>query len=205
MDKKVTAGKQANVASKAEATTVSRKSAGQKKQRTKTETQNPFQLMNKQWCDSVESLAGFFPAGWLQPYQAFLSEWPAFNPSGLMIPQEWFSAWWGEPQQWATAAWPFAGQTPKVDLITRDKEYQIRAAIPGVRPEDVEVSFSDNTITLKGKTSRGKDEISGDYRMHETLQGSFSRSMNLPGPVATDKISTTLEDGMLEIVLPRAD
>ena len=207
MDKKVQEAKQPDTtATKSTAPGSSRKHTQAKKSTSTAREQslNPFQQMEKQWRDSGDFLADFFQEGWLQPYQRFMPEWSAFNPSELKTPQDWFAAFWGEPRQWGFPEWPFAAQTPKMDLITRDDAYVIRAAIPGVKQGDVEVSFSGNTITLKGKTAEEKDEESGDYHVHETLTGSFARTLSLPGAIDTDKASTTLEDGMLEIVVPKA-
>ncbi len=205
MDKTVDKSKQGATTRAAAARSAGKSTAAKKAARAAREPAlTPFQQMEKQWRDSEKFFAGFFPGGWLQPFHMFMSEWPQFKSYELPSAENWFAMWWPNPQQWGMPEWPFAIQDPRMDLIIQDDAYVIRADIPGVREADVEVSFSGDSMTLRGKTGQEKDETAGGYHRHETLRGSFSRTMTLPGPIDSGNATTTLTDGMLEVVVPKA-
>ena len=67
------------------------------------------------------------------------------------------------------------------------------------------MSFTDNTITINGRTSAEKKEEKGDYFRSETLKGSFSRTMYLPGDVDGNRAESTIKNGMLEVVVPKLE
>ena len=95
--------------------------------------------------------------------------------------------------------------SPKVDVIDRDDEVVVRADLPGVKKEDLEVSVAGNTLTLRGETHREKREEKGDYFRQETFQGSFIRSVPLPAEVDPDKARARFKDGVLEVELPKVE
>jgi HSP20 family protein len=94
-------------------------------------------------------------------------------------------------------------KSPKVDIVDRDNDVLIRADVPGVKKEDIDVTLTDNTVTIKGSTSEEKKEEKGDYYRSETLKGSFTRTMSLPSDVDGSKAESTYKDGVLEVVVPK--
>lgn len=103
---------------------------------------------------------------------------------------------------------PFAeaeGFLPSVDVIDRDDEVVVRAAVPGYRKEDIEISVSDSMLTIKGETKTEEKEEKGDYYRCEISQGSFSRMVELPASVDDTKAKATIKDGMLELTLPKIE
>jgi len=120
-----------------------------------------------------------------------------------------FSSDWGMPARWEWPEWSRLSKTelkaPKVDIIDRDEDILVRADVPGVKKENLDVSLTDNTITIKGSTSEEKKEEKGDYYRSETMKGSFSRTMSLPSDVDGNKASTTFNDGVLEVVAPKVE
>lgn len=94
---------------------------------------------------------------------------------------------------------------PSVDLIDRDDEIVVRAEVPGIEKKDIDISMTDNLLTIKGNTSSEKKEEKGNYHRHEISKSSFSRSILLPGAVDTAKAQANLKDGLLEINLPKIE
>jgi HSP20 family protein len=101
--------------------------------------------------------------------------------------------------------WPFAASAPKVDVVDRGKELVVRAEIPGVSKEDLSISLTDNTLTIRGETHKESKEEKGDYHRREISRGSFLRTLALPAEVAGDRAKATFKDGVLELVLPKVD
>lgn len=94
---------------------------------------------------------------------------------------------------------------PMLDVIERDDEVLVRAALPGVRKEDMEISVSGTLLTLRGTTREGKTEEQGEYYRTELLHGAFERTLALPAEVDEAKAKATLKDGMLELTLPKLE
>lgn len=98
---------------------------------------------------------------------------------------------------------PFELKAPKVDVIDRSKEVVIRAEIPGVDKDDLEVSVTENSLTIKGQTRREVDKEEGDYHRREISTGSFQRTLALPMDVEAEKCKASFKDGLLELVFPK--
>jgi HSP20 family protein len=120
-----------------------------------------------------------------------------------------FSDNWGFPSRWELSEWTRLNKlkltTPKVDIVDRDDDIMVRADVPGVKKENLDVSFTDNTVTIKGGTSEEKKEQKGDYFRNETMKGSFSRTVYLPSEVDGSKAESTFKDGVLEVIVPKLD
>lgn len=98
-----------------------------------------------------------------------------------------------------------AQAAPSVDVIDRPDEVLVRAAVPGYRKEDIEISVSNSTLTIKGETKTEEKEEKGDYYRCEISQGSFSRMIALPAEVDESKAKAAMKDGMLELTLPKLE
>lgn len=110
------------------------------------------------------------------------------------------------PSRWEWPSMPtLRNGSPKVDIIDRDSEILIRAEVPGVKKEDLDVSMTDHTITIKGSTRHEEKEEKGDYYRHEISKGSFSRTMALPGDVDINQVKSGFADGVLEITVPKLE
>jgi HSP20 family protein len=112
------------------------------------------------------------------------------------------------PSRWdRLAEWrlPFETSLPKLDVIDRDGEVVVRAELPGVKKEDIEISLTGALLTLKGQTKREEKEEKGDYYRCEISQGSFSRTVTLPAEVNESGAKAQLRDGMLEVTLPKVE
>jgi HSP20 family protein len=103
------------------------------------------------------------------------------------------------------SAWPSMINAPKVDLIDRGNELVVRAEIPGVAKDDLKISLTDQSVTIRGETHKETKEEKGDYHRREISRGSFQRTLALPAEVAGDKAKASFKDGVLELVLPKVD
>jgi|DewCreStandDraft_2_1066082.scaffolds.fasta_scaffold06505_4 HSP20 family protein len=93
-----------------------------------------------------------------------------------------------------------------VDLREEDAEFKLRAAIPGARPEDIEVSVERQTLTIRGRIPEWPEEPGKrvSYLLREVPAGEFSRTIMLPIPVDPDQAEARFENGMLWLRLPKA-
>jgi len=96
-------------------------------------------------------------------------------------------------------------QAPKVDIVDRDNEILVKAEVPGVAKGDLQVSVSDNTVTIKGETRHEEKEEKGDYYRREMRRGSFSRTVALPSNVDGSKAKAQFKDGVLQLTLPKVE
>jgi len=111
---------------------------------------------------------------------------------------------WLRPFGWQR---PFAElpAAPSVDVIDRDDEVVVRAEVPGYKKEDIEVSVSNSSLTIKGETKTEEKEEKGDYYRCEISHGAFSRTIALPAEVDDAKAKASMKDGVLELTLPKVE
>jgi HSP20 family protein len=110
------------------------------------------------------------------------------------------------PSRWEWPSMPsLRTSMPKVDIVDRDSEVLIRAEVPGVKKDDLDVSMTDHSITIKGSTRHEEKEEKGDYYRHEISKGSFSRTLTLPGDVDINQAKSSFADGVLEITVPKME
>jgi HSP20 family protein len=91
----------------------------------------------------------------------------------------------------------------KVDLLEDENSYVVKASIPGVKPEEVEVTLQHNLLTIKGEVKESSEVEEKNYHMRERRYGSFMRSLMLPSEVNADAIEAKHEDGVLTVRLPK--
>jgi HSP20 family protein len=108
-------------------------------------------------------------------------------------------------RRWVRPFADMAPSVPSVDVIDRDDEVVVRAEVPGYKKEDIEVSVSDSSLTIKGERKAEQKEEKGDYYRCEISQGAFSRTVALPAEVDDAKAKATMKDGMLELTLPKRE
>lgn len=96
---------------------------------------------------------------------------------------------------------------PSMDLWETDKEVVAELNIPGVNPDDLEVSVEDGVLRVRGETEEKKEEKDEDrgYWRHEIRKGAFERATRLPAPVNDDKVQASYESGVLKVVMPKKE
>jgi HSP20 family protein len=95
------------------------------------------------------------------------------------------------------------GTYPLVDMQDKGNEIVVKAEIPGIEKEDINISVSNETVTIKGKIKKEKEVKGEDYLYSERSYGAFTRTLDLPTKVQEDKIKAKFENGVLEIHLPK--
>jgi HSP20 family protein len=95
-----------------------------------------------------------------------------------------------------------AALTPLLDIEEVEKEYTIKADLPGVAPQDVDISVAENTLILRGHAESVREEKK-DYHRIERFEGQFYREIALPQGIDTDQIDASSEHGVLTIRLPK--
>ncbi len=95
------------------------------------------------------------------------------------------------------------GKAPAVDIVEKDKSYEITAELPGMDQNDIEVKYSDGTLTIKGEKKDEKEEKKKDYYLSERRYGSFQRSFGVPDGIDADKIEAAFKNGVLTVTLPK--
>ena len=109
------------------------------------------------------------------------------------------------------AAWPFRrlrrpvmeAWFPDIDVFEREGKVVIRADLPGMRPEDVDVTVEGDLLTIKGRREDEKEIKEENYYSSERAFGEFTRTVRLPEGAATDAIEATCGNGVLEVTVPR--
>jgi HSP20 family protein len=94
---------------------------------------------------------------------------------------------------------------PPVDIFETEDFLVFKAELPGVTKEDITVEVKDNTLTLKGEKKFEKEAKEESYHRVERAYGAFQRAFTLPGMMEQDKVKAKFKDGILEIVLPKAE
>lgn len=92
-----------------------------------------------------------------------------------------------------------------VEVTEKEKEYDIRAELPGVKKEDLDIDIDKNYLTIRAKKEEEVCEDKNAYKKSEFRYGEFSRSVYLPQDIDMEKIDATLEHGVLKIKVPKLD
>lgn len=94
---------------------------------------------------------------------------------------------------------------PAIDMYQTDNDVIVKATLPGFKPEDVDISVTGETLTLRGEYKQEDEHKNTRYHIREQRSGSFERSIMLPTDVKADKARADFENGVLTITMPIAD
>ena len=94
---------------------------------------------------------------------------------------------------------------PAVDLYQTDDEVVVKAALPGIKADDVQISVTGDLLTLRGEFKQEEEKKDKAYHLREQRFGSFERSFALPTNVIADKAKAEFENGVLTLTLPKAE
>ena len=131
----------------------------------------------------MTTITRYEPWGWLNQFQRELEHTPIWGSSEGSI---------------ATAAW-----APAVDIKEESDKYVLHADLPGVKPEETDVSMEDGVLTIKGEKKSEEVTEKEGYKRVERTYGSFHRRFSLPDTANSDAISAKSKDGVLEIIIPK--
>jgi len=116
--------------------------------------------------------------GWLHPFRELWPEWQPFTTDVEV-------------------------QMPRVDLVDREAEILVRAEVPGIDKEHLDVDLSGELLTIRGERRKEEKTEEGDVYRAEIARGTFVRTLRLPAEVDAEKVEATFKDGLLEIHLPK--
>ena len=94
---------------------------------------------------------------------------------------------------------------PVIDMYEENDQVVVKAALPGLKAEDVQLSVTADLLTLRGEFKSVEEPKGATYHLREYRYGSFERSLHLPTEVQTDKAKADFENGILTITLPKAE
>jgi HSP20 family protein len=106
----------------------------------------------------------------------------------------------GSQSEYLPGAWNLA-----LDVIENDDEYQVKASVPGIKPEDLDITYNNNTLMIKGEMKEEREVEETRYHLRERRFGSFSRSLTLPSNVNAEGIRADYDSGVITLHLPKAE
>ncbi len=113
-----------------------------------------------------------------------------FDNSFINAPSSWFQS----------GNWDLA-----LDVAETDDKFMVKASLPGINPDDLEVTYNANVLTIKGEVKEEEEKEDKRYHLRERRYGAFSRSISLPSSVNAEKIKASYESGVLTLELPKAE
>jgi HSP20 family protein len=110
-------------------------------------------------------------------------------------------SWW--PERWLPAVLDI--EPPVVDFYEEKDDLVVKAELPGMEKEDIEVNVTDHSLTIKGEKKKEEEVEEENYYRSERSFGSFRRSLELPSDVQAEKAKASFKNGILEVRLPKSE
>jgi HSP20 family protein len=95
--------------------------------------------------------------------------------------------------------------SPAIDMYQTNDNVVVKAALPGIKPDEVQINVSGDVLTIRGETKQEEEKKDKSWHIHEHRWGSFERSVMLPSGVKPDKANAEFENGILTVTLPKAE
>lgn len=130
-----------------------------------------------------------------EPFRDLLANRDPFN----RLFNESFSRFFGDDEL-STRPW-----APAVDIYETPEDLVLKAELPGVNPNDLEVRVEDSTLYLKGQRKFESEVKEDNYHRIERAYGTFARTFALPNSIQSDKVSAEYKDGVLTLTLPKRE
>ncbi len=103
-------------------------------------------------------------------------------------------------EEGALAEWGLA-----LDVVEDEEAYLVKASVPGIKPEDLDITFNKGLLTIRGEIKDESDTTKGQYHLRERRYGSFSRTISIPSSVEAEKIDADYKDGILTLKMPKSE
>jgi HSP20 family protein len=97
------------------------------------------------------------------------------------------------------------GHTIPLDVYQTEDALVVKATLPGLKPEEVEITIEGDSLSIRGEVKAEEEKKMGEYLYHERHHGTFSRALVLPSGLRTDKAEATFENGVLTLTIPKAE
>lgn len=95
--------------------------------------------------------------------------------------------------------------TIALDVTEDDDVYAVIASVPGINPDDIEITMEDDVLTIEGEISNNDEDVNAKYHLRERRYGSFKRSIRFPLTVNADAIEANYDRGLLTLTVPKAE
>lgn len=92
-----------------------------------------------------------------------------------------------------------------LDVVEEEDAYLVKASVPGIKPDQLEITYNKGMLTIKGEVKDEGETTSGQYHLRERKFGVFSRTISLPNAVNYDNIQAKYEDGVLTLKMPKSE
>ena len=102
---------------------------------------------------------------------------------------------WAQSTPWGLA----------VDVVENKDDFIVKASVPGINPDDLDISYVDDTLTIKGEVKSENEVKEDQYHLRERRYGTFSRSITLPTKIKGDAIDASYQNGVITLRLPKAE
>ena len=135
----------------------------------------------------------------LSPFDEMERIFENFSTKGWLRPFHWDAPLLGDIVS------PLERKIPSIDVLDRDDEIVVKAELPGVEKKDLDISLTNNSVTIKSSTSHEEKEEKGDYYRCEITKGAYMRTVALPSEVDDAKAKASFKDGILEIKMPKVE
>jgi HSP20 family protein len=135
----------------------------------------------------------------LTRWDPFREMWSLRNMMDRMM-DRWLEPTWPVTTGWQPASWDLA-----LDVAETADDYVVKASLPGINPDDLEITYNNNLLTIKGEVKEEKEVEEQRYHLRERRFGTFSRSLTLPTTVKADAIEAKYEAGVLTLRLPKVE
>ena len=128
----------------------------------------------------------------------FEDRFPRRWMEGFFAPEAWKLPFWGDAEEPLDVF-------PKVDVLDREAALIVRAEMPGIEKEDLEITIYGDRLILEARREFKEEEKKEDFFRHEMAYGRLYRSVYLPVEVEVDRVKAELEKGILEVYLPKVE
>ena len=135
----------------------------------------------------------------------FVERWDPFRE--LTSIENQFNRMFGfNRKRWAALdSSPNRNWKPNVDIFESENELVLKAELPGINPDDVELNIEKNVLVIRGERKLENDKLIEDYHRIERAYGVFNRSIVLPTSIKEDEVSAEFKDGLLTVTIPKQE
>jgi len=118
---------------------------------------------------------------------------------------DWFNRWWEDPFEnfFPSLRGAFSSKVPSVDVTEDKKEVTVRAEIPGMTQKDIDLTWHDGVLTIRGEKKEEKEEKGKSRYYRECSYGSFSRDIDIGKHVTWEKATAKYKNGVVTVALPK--
>jgi len=133
-----------------------------------------------------------------------LTRWDPFREMAnwrSMVDRMFDNSFWGPLANWTEpASWNLA-----LDVSETKDEFLVKASLPGINPDDLEITYDNNVLSIQGEVKEDKENGDQHFHLRERRYGSFYRSITLPSSVKADAIKAAYDSGVLTLHLPKSE